>query len=604
MKKQISFLLALVTAMGSVAFSAQNEFVAADWAMEELENAQKAEIIPETLLKENLTTDISRADFARVLVTAYEKMTFEEMKLPAEKPFTDCEDTEVLKAYNEGFITGMGGGLFMPEELLTREQAATMLTRIYKSMLYPEWTIENDDEIALEFEKNSEFADDEEISDWAAEVVYFMADNNILKGVDNNKFAPKNNITKEQAIITALRFKNFIEAETEYNPDPYQGVDRGDMPEKEAKENEYVAAFIGGSLTAGGSQWINKTKNFLQEKMPDKKVKIINAGIGGTTSAYGAARFMNNVGQYNPDVVFIEFAVNDTTMSSENEQIMYMESMIRQSQKLPKEPNIVFLYAPNPVDTDSDIYKEWEAGVKLKEKLANYYGIGSINIYAYMQRDYKAVKDEKGYTEYNDYLETMYSRSGSGFDVHGGYAKYGEAIVEALSRDYDKYMKAPKNKGVYCTAEKKLVEAQYQVVSATSPRMIYGGEWKTYTNENKFETTDSKITIGGLYNFPYFENGIKQVENTDGAFGFNTTASAICVNFISATAGNSAKVYVDEVQKGTITCNSQYHGMSYITDWISLPKDGKTHKVIFVVDSPTTDKYVFRFGTVIERFEK
>ncbi len=604
MKKQISFLLALVTAMGSVAFSAQNEFVAADWAMEELENAQKAEIIPETLLKENLTTDISRADFARVLVTAYEKMTFEEMKLPAEKPFTDCEDTEVLKAYNEGFITGMGGGLFMPEDLLTREQAATMLTRIYKSMLYPEWTIENDDEIALEFEKNSEFADDEEISDWAAEVVYFMADNNILKGVDNNKFAPKNNITKEQAIITALRFKNFIEAETEYNPDPYQGVDRGDMPEKEAKENEYVAAFIGGSLTAGGSQWINKTKNFLQEKMPDKRVKIINAGIGGTTSAYGAARFMNNVGQYNPDVVFIEFAVNDTTMSSENEQIMYMESMIRQSQKLPKEPNIVFLYAPNPVDTDSDIYKEWEAGVKLKEKLANYYGIGSINIYAYMQRDYKAVKDEKGYTEYNDYLETMYSRSGSGFDVHGGYAKYGEAIVEALSRDYDKYMKAPKNKGVYCTAEKKLVEAQYQVVSATSPRMIYGGEWKTYTNENKFETTDSKITIGGLYNFPYFENGIKQVENTDGAFGFNTTASAICVNFISATAGNSAKVYVDEVQKGTITCNSQYHGMSYITDWISLPKDGKTHKVIFVVDSPTTDKYVFRFGTVIERFEK
>ena len=64
--------------------------------------------------------------------------------------------------------------------------------------------------------KPAAFADDKDISDWAKDSVYFMAANGIINGVGNNKFAPKNvtteeqatgyaNATREQALLIAVR---------------------------------------------------------------------------------------------------------------------------------------------------------------------------------------------------------------------------------------------------------------------------------------------------------------------------------------------------------------------------------------------------------------
>ena len=68
----------------------------------------------------------------------------------------------------------------------------------------------------LDYTKPALFADDADISDWAKESVYFMVANNIINGVGDNKFAPKNitseeeangyaNATREQALIIAVR---------------------------------------------------------------------------------------------------------------------------------------------------------------------------------------------------------------------------------------------------------------------------------------------------------------------------------------------------------------------------------------------------------------
>ena len=60
------------------------------------------------------------------------------------------------------------------------------------------------------------FADDADISGWAKDSVYFMAANKIINGVGDNRFAPRNittdqeargyaNATREQALAIAVR---------------------------------------------------------------------------------------------------------------------------------------------------------------------------------------------------------------------------------------------------------------------------------------------------------------------------------------------------------------------------------------------------------------
>ena len=76
-----------------------------------------------------------------------------------------------------------------------------------------------------------------------------------------------------------------------------------------------TTAFIGGSITQGSLSSTPETcYAYLVYKWWAEhfsNVRCINAGIGGTTSQFGAARVEEDVLAFHPDVVFIEFSVND-----------------------------------------------------------------------------------------------------------------------------------------------------------------------------------------------------------------------------------------------------------------------------------------------------
>ncbi len=368
------------------------------------------------------------------------------------------------------------------------------------------------------------------------------------------------------------------------------------------EEEVYTVAFLGGSLTAGGSQWINATKEILEEKMPGKAIKTLNAGKGGTNSQFGAARFAEDIAKYEPDMLFVDFAVNDTGDTETNSKI-YMESIIRQCKKLSKEPIVVFLYCPYPVEVGSDTHTKWLNGVNWKEELADHYGIKSINIYDYMQDDYNAIKSENCYSSFTDYLKDIgYVESGSGFDVHNGYSKYAEAIVKEFREDYENCMSPMNNVGIYCAAYRDVINAEYNQITVDSPRITYTGSWETHTVDNKFTTTDPKLTIASnYYSYPFFTNGIKQIVNNSAEFSFTTSADRFSINHISATAGSAAKVYIDEIESGIVSCYSEHHGMNYMSSWVNLPGDGAEHTVRIVVNTPNSENYAFRFGSIIER---
>ncbi len=615
MKKIMSAVLAFMMMLTMTCVFADTTYQASDWAVEELKKAEELAVIPESLMDKDLTEDITRAEFAAVSVKLYEYLEGVKVDNVTENPFSDTNDPEVLKAYSLGITTGTSENTFSPENLLSREQAAAMFTRVYKKVAYVGWTIDKDADLNLGYEAVEKFADDENISDWAMDSVYFMASKGIINGVGGNKFAPKNiteeekaagyaNASREQAIIMAVRMTDMEIVKGTFdpdNPDPYGGLNQN--PEKTDSENTYTAAFIGGSLTEGGQQWISATKNILQEKIADKEVVTINAGKGGTGSSMGAVRFMEDVGQFAPDIVFVEFAVNDTG-STEQGHTVYMESIVRQCLALPKVPVVVFLQTPQPAEIGSELHTKWVTGANLKEKIAEHYGIKSINIYDYMQEDYENTKEEKGYETFTQYLEKYYQKSGTGFNVHGGYEKYAEAIVKAFTEDYEGCMQKPKDTTIYCKNDKDLVDASYNYMPVNSNRIYYTGKWSTYTKENPFETDDSKITINAKhYSFPFFPEGIKQARE-NAAFGFYTKAEAFCLSYAASSAGSAVKVYIDDREADTISCYSTNSGMNYMSEFIQLPNDGKNHKVILVVDKPTSDKYIFRFGHVIERRTK
>ena len=187
-----------------------------DWALTEIGKAEELGLIPDVLVGADLAADITRAEFAAVAVKAYEALSGTAAIPAINNPFTDTSDVEVLKAYNIGAVNGTSATTFDPNALLNREQAAAMLTRVFKKVSLAGWTLATDSQFTLPYEKPALFADDADISDWAKDSVYFMVANGIVSGVGNNKFAPKNvtsadeangyaNATREQALIIAVR---------------------------------------------------------------------------------------------------------------------------------------------------------------------------------------------------------------------------------------------------------------------------------------------------------------------------------------------------------------------------------------------------------------
>lgn len=227
MKKQkvISKLLTMIMLLSLISFNVQaiDSSNVSDWAMEEVTKADELGLIPDTLKNIDLTKPITRAEFAAISVKAYEIIEKTTLNPVTNNPFVDTNDDYVLKAFDLGITTGMSDTEFMPDTLLTREQAATMLTRVIKKTSINNWSIEKDSDFNLSYKKPQAFADDEKISDWAKDSVYFMVANGIINGMDNNLFAPKNttaaeeetkyaNATREQALLIAVRMVEKIDS--------------------------------------------------------------------------------------------------------------------------------------------------------------------------------------------------------------------------------------------------------------------------------------------------------------------------------------------------------------------------------------------------------
>ena len=88
--------------------------------------------------------------------------------------------------------------------------------------------------------------------------------------------------------------------------------------ERAAHGEEITIAYLGGSITAGSSAspqaekcYANLSTEWWRNTFPDAKINYVNAGIGATDSWLGVHRVGTDVLSHDPDLVIIEYSVND-----------------------------------------------------------------------------------------------------------------------------------------------------------------------------------------------------------------------------------------------------------------------------------------------------
>lgn len=124
---------------------------------------------------------------------------------------------------------------------------------------------------------------------------------------------------------------------------------------------------LGGSITqAGGETWIGP---WLRSNFPKSAVTVVNAGMSATGSLLGCFRIERDVIACQPDLVLIEYVVNDGGQS-DDEAIWTVESIVRRLKMLPTPPAIVFVQAASRTGSNTARHA----------RVAAHYGLAIIDL--------------------------------------------------------------------------------------------------------------------------------------------------------------------------------------------------------------------------------
>jgi lysophospholipase L1-like esterase len=138
-------------------------------------------------------------------------------------------------------------------------------------------------------------------------------------------------------------------------------------------------SYFGGSITQSDPGWRVQTQEWLQKTYPTAPLEMNMAAIAGTGSTLGVFRLEPDVLAHQPDLVFVEFAVND--IGADSRQTRWaMEGIVRRIRRQRPTCDVCFVYT-----LSSEMTAELRAGripasTLLHEEVAAHYGIPSIHL--------------------------------------------------------------------------------------------------------------------------------------------------------------------------------------------------------------------------------
>lgn len=145
--------------------------------------------------------NIKRAEFA-ALITRMLKCNAD---INDTIPFNDVSNDkwyykDVITAYNNGLINGKTLTEFDPEGNITRQEMAMIISNVLEKKLYKEGNIK----------ELGKFNDESNIAQWAKKAVALTIREEIIKGVEEGKFAPTENATRAQSAVMLYRLYQLV----------------------------------------------------------------------------------------------------------------------------------------------------------------------------------------------------------------------------------------------------------------------------------------------------------------------------------------------------------------------------------------------------------
>ena len=147
------------------------------------------------------------------------------------------------------------------------------------------------------------------------------------------------------------------------------------LMKRAANGESLVIGFLGGSITQGSLSSTPKNcyaylvYEWWKKSFPNAAFSFVNGGIGGTTSHYGGARAWKDVLCYRPDIVTVDFSVNDDANEFFEETY---EGTIRRLLAAPSAPAVVVL--------NNVFYDTGKNAQDYHNRIADHYGIPHVSI--------------------------------------------------------------------------------------------------------------------------------------------------------------------------------------------------------------------------------
>jgi hypothetical protein len=173
---------------------------------------QEVELLASKLVIKGITetdfapgSEITRAQFASLLVRA---LGLTEDKTSAQ--FNDVRAADwyagaIGAAVKGGLVTGFENNAFKPNDRITRQEMAVMISRAIKTAGTTVDVSENQNQLL------SQFKDKTAISSWAEQAVAQSIDAKIINGMTASSFAPAENASRAQAAVMLKRLLQYVQ---------------------------------------------------------------------------------------------------------------------------------------------------------------------------------------------------------------------------------------------------------------------------------------------------------------------------------------------------------------------------------------------------------
>ncbi len=290
---------------------------------------------------------------------------------------------------------------------------------------------------------------------------------------------------------------------------------------KMANKEDTTIVYLGGSITEGylvnsKQNYPVKVTEYVRNLFQNDAIALENSGLSGTSSTIGLLRFNQDVAVYEPDMVVIEFAVNDAQDSID--KMMY-ESLVKECLMLESHPAVVILLT---------VTEEGYSCEEQMTKIATDYDLPVINVKSALFPQIEA-----GTLTYADYALDAAHPSGDGHTMIADYFSY--YIETVLS-----------------------AEATDEEIDYTDAKS-YGAAYMGLTFYNASNLTPKALGgfIEGNSNISHFPNGWIW-NKTSGSMKFTMTGRNLFLLYKENNGSNmgTMEVYIDGKLEKTVYANS------------------------------------------------